>query len=32
MHDLRAKGMETILRTLATGDLTNCVNREFLKR
>jgi len=24
--------METILRTLATGDLANCVNREFLRR
>ena len=32
MHDLRVKGMETILRTLATGDLANCVNREFLRR
>jgi phosphoglycerate dehydrogenase-like enzyme len=32
MRDLRVKGMETILRTLATGDLANCVNREFLKR
>jgi lactate dehydrogenase-like 2-hydroxyacid dehydrogenase len=32
IRDMRVKGMETILRTLATGDLTNCVNREFLKR
>ena len=26
---MRVKGMETILRALATGDLANCVNREF---
>jgi len=32
IRDMRVKGMETILRALATRDLTNCVNREFLKR
>ena len=32
IRDMRAKGMETILRTLATGDLANCVNRELLRR
>jgi lactate dehydrogenase-like 2-hydroxyacid dehydrogenase len=32
IRDMRAKGMQTILRALATGDLMNCVNREFLRR
>jgi lactate dehydrogenase-like 2-hydroxyacid dehydrogenase len=32
IRDMRVKGMETILRTLATGDLMNCVNGDFLKR
>jgi hypothetical protein len=30
MRDMRTKSIDTVLRHLATGDLSNCVNREFL--
>ena len=30
LEDMRVKGVETVLRHLRTGDLANCVNREFL--
>ena len=30
--DMRTFGFETIMRAITTGDLKNCVNREFLKR
>ncbi|WP_262268802.1 C-terminal binding protein [Microvirga yunnanensis] len=30
--DMRVKSMETVLRHLRSGDLANCVNREFLVR
>jgi phosphoglycerate dehydrogenase-like enzyme len=32
LTDMRVKGIETVLRHLKTGDLANCVNREFLDR
>ena len=32
LRDMRVKGVETVIRHLATGDLTNCVNREYLVR
>jgi D-3-phosphoglycerate dehydrogenase/C-terminal binding protein len=32
LRDMRTKGMATLLRHLKTGDLANCVNREFLAR
>jgi D-3-phosphoglycerate dehydrogenase/C-terminal binding protein len=31
LRDMRVKGIETIVRHLKTGDLANCVNREFLQ-
>jgi D-3-phosphoglycerate dehydrogenase/C-terminal binding protein len=31
LRDMRTKGVETALRYLETGDLTNCVNRSFLR-
>jgi D-3-phosphoglycerate dehydrogenase/C-terminal binding protein len=31
LRDMRVKGVETIIRHLKTGDLANCVNREFLR-
>jgi D-3-phosphoglycerate dehydrogenase/C-terminal binding protein len=30
LKDMRTKSIETVLRCLKTGDLSNCVNREFL--
>lgn len=30
--DMRVKSMEAVLRHLRSGDLSNCVNREFLVR
>jgi lactate dehydrogenase-like 2-hydroxyacid dehydrogenase len=30
LRDMRVKAVETVLRHLKTGDLANCVNREFL--
>jgi D-3-phosphoglycerate dehydrogenase/C-terminal binding protein len=30
LRDMRTKGIETVLRHLKTGDLANCVNKEFL--
>jgi D-3-phosphoglycerate dehydrogenase/C-terminal binding protein len=30
MRDMRTKSIDTVLRHLRTGDLSNCVNREFL--
>jgi D-3-phosphoglycerate dehydrogenase/C-terminal binding protein len=32
LRDMRIKGMLTVLRHLRAGDLSNCVNREFLAR
>jgi lactate dehydrogenase-like 2-hydroxyacid dehydrogenase len=32
LHDMRTKGMETLVRFLESGDLTNCVNKHFLEK
>ena len=32
VRDMRTFGFETIMRAITTGDLKNCVNREFLKQ
>ena len=32
VRDMRTFGFETIMRAITTGDLNNCVNREFLKQ
>lgn len=32
LQDMRTKGLETLVRFLAGGDLANCVNKEFLAK